>query len=57
MKRLLILFACVLALFMPWRVRVFYAKFVGWVLQGIYWLRFALVQAIIKGLKTGNANE
>jgi len=57
MKRTLIFLACLLALFLPWRLRVLYAQFVGWILQGIYWLRFALVQAIVKGLRTEKANE
>jgi hypothetical protein len=49
-QRLFILVLCLPGLLLPWRARVAYAAALGWALQGVYWLRGALLSIVLKGL-------
>jgi hypothetical protein len=49
-RRLYALLLCLLALFLPWRLRVGFANLLGWSAQGLYWLYAALMRVMIRNL-------
>ena len=51
MKRLLLFFLLLLALLLPWRLRVALAEGLGWVAQGLYGLYYALMRWMLKHLE------
>lgn len=53
MKRIFIFLFCLIALLLPWRLRVLYANFLAYTFQAIYWLVTCLTRTIVKGLQDG----
>ncbi|MFC1889583.1 hypothetical protein ACFL4G_07485 [Thermodesulfobacteriota bacterium] len=53
MKRIFIFLFCLIALLLPWRLRIAYANVLAYVFQAIYWLVTSLTRTIVKGLEDG----
>lgn len=42
---------CVVALCLPWRLRVLFAEALGWCFQAVYWLYWSSLRMLLKHLK------
>lgn len=42
---------CLFALILPWRLRVLFSEFLGWVTQFIYFTYFGILNFMLKELK------
>ncbi len=57
MKRFFLFFLLLFALLLPWRARVLFTEGLGWVLQGLYGVYFALMRLLLKNLERKRADE
>lgn len=55
-KRLLAILIGLLALLLPWRLRVLLSEGLGWMAQGVGWVAFKVVGVIVRGLQKGAKN-
>jgi len=53
MRRWIAFVLCLIGVCLPWRLRVWYGKALGWWAQGVYWIYTGLLKMIVKGLKAG----
>lgn len=56
MKRAFAFLLCLIGLLLPWRLRILYAKVLGYISQAVYWLANYLTQKIVKSLQSGKNN-
>ena len=48
---------CILALMLPWRLRVMFANAMGWTAQGVYFLYYSLIKYLLKNLQGKKSTE
>jgi hypothetical protein len=44
---------CLVAILLPWRLRIAFANAIGWVGQGVYWFYMRLMRWMLRQLKPG----
>ncbi|MFA7074258.1 MAG: hypothetical protein WC234_03610 [Endomicrobiaceae bacterium] len=52
-KKFFVYIICGAALLMPCRLRILYAEFVGWIVQGFYFIYYHIMKTILNGLENG----
>lgn len=57
MSRLIGFIICVLALFMPWRLRILFGEILGWITQFIYYTYFGILNYILAEIKKAKENN
>lgn len=53
MRSVLMFLVCLLALALPWRLRVWYANLLGWITQGAYRVYQAVMKTLVENLQPG----
>ncbi len=56
-KRWIAWLICVVAVLLPWRLRVWFASALGWGAQGVYWLYARILAVLVKNLKPAGSSE
>ncbi len=51
LSRVFAFFVCLTAVLLPYRLRIIFAEFVGWVVQFFYGTYFGIINFILKELK------
>ncbi len=51
MDRIIGFFVCLLAVLMPWRLRVIFSEIIGWLVQTFYFTFYGILNFILKELK------
>jgi hypothetical protein len=46
------LIICLVSLLLPWRLRVLFSEFLGWVTQTIYYTYYGILNFLLKELKS-----
>ena len=50
-SRVIAFFVCLIAVLLPFRLRILFAEFVGWVVQLFYGTYYGIINFILKELK------
>lgn len=51
LSRIIAFFVCLIAVLLPYRLRIVFSEFVGWVVQFFYGTYFGIINFILKELK------
>lgn len=57
MRREVAFFICLIAVLLPWRLRVWFANAIGWMAQGVYWIYMKIFKIIIRNLTPSKPPE
>ncbi len=57
LSRVLAFFVCLIAVLLPYRLRIVFAEFVGWVVQFFYGTYFGIINFILKELKAAEEQD
>ncbi len=57
LSRLIALVVCLIAVLLPFRLRIVFAEFVGWVVQFFYATYFGIINFILKELKSAQDDD
>jgi len=50
-SKLIGLLICLISILLPWRLRVLFSEFLGWVTQTIYYTYYGILNFLLKELK------
>lgn len=51
LSRLIGFFLCLFALLLPWRLRVLFSEFLGWIIQGLYYTYYGIFNYVLTELR------
>jgi hypothetical protein len=57
MDRIIGFFVCLLAVLMPWRLRVIFSEIMGWLVQSFYFTFYGILNYILKELKKAESER
>lgn len=57
MSRFIAFVVCVIAVLLPWRLRIVFSEILGWFVQGAYFAYYGILNYLIRELKNADGEN